>query len=411
MPSKKFKHEIYWKQRFENLNESLLDLGAEYLDDLTREYDIALTNLRRGIISFYERFADENEISLAESRQILNAGELEEFKWTVQEYIRKGQENAVDQKWLKQLENASTRIRLRRLEALDIQIRQEMEIIAAKRASGLSGLADEVIKEGYYKSIYEIQRGFGISDGFNVLDTKAVDRIAAKPWAPDGKSFSDRIWEDKERLTAELKKELTQSFVRGDSPDQAIKNITRKMQVAKSNAGRLVMTESAYFASISRQRGFEQLGVERYIIVATLDLRTSEICQEMDSQIFDMEDYEPGVTANPFHPWCRTTTAPFMEGFTPQRYMRDPETGKGEEVDSMTYEEWYKDYVVARYGEERAELMRKMLKNKAYDLGLYQRYSKRLRADLPVQNFKEFQELKYYKPDEWEVLKKLYRES
>ena len=49
-----------------------------------------------------------NGVSMAEARKLLNNKELEEFRWDVDDYIRYGQENAVNQQWMKQLENASS---------------------------------------------------------------------------------------------------------------------------------------------------------------------------------------------------------------------------------------------------------------------------------------------------------------
>ncbi|EQH66528.1 phage head morphogenesis, SPP1 gp7 family domain protein [Clostridioides difficile DA00273] len=72
------------------------------------------------------------------------------------------------------------------------------------------------------------------------------------------------------------------------------------------------MTESAFFASASRKDCFNDLDVEKYEIIATLDLRTSNICRELDGKVFDMKDYQVGITAPPFHCRCRTTTAPFL---------------------------------------------------------------------------------------------------
>lgn len=42
---------------------------------------------------------------------------------------------------------------------------------------------------------------------------------------------------------------------------------------------------------------FNDLGVEKYVIVATFDDRTADICQELDGQVFDMKDYEVGSTS------------------------------------------------------------------------------------------------------------------
>ncbi|MDD4164931.1 MAG: minor capsid protein [Eubacteriales bacterium] len=62
----------------------------------------------------------------------------------------------------------------------------------------------------------------------------------------------------------------------------------------QGQAGRLVMTESTYFSSQSQKDAFNSLDVEKFEIVATLDSRTSAICQDLDGQVFDMKDFEPG---------------------------------------------------------------------------------------------------------------------
>jgi len=44
-----------------------------------------------------------------------------------------------------------------------------------------------------------------------------------------------------------------------------------------------------------------------------IDNKTSEICQQMDGKHFKMSDFQAGVTAPPFHPWCRTTTVLYFD--------------------------------------------------------------------------------------------------
>lgn len=400
----------YWQKRFENLTDSLLKIGENEYRQLVDEYEKAMLKIQRNIEVFYQRFAEHNKISYADAKKILDKRELKEFQWTVEEYIEKGLENALDQRWMNELENASIRIHMSRLESLQYQIRQQVELITAKRLASMAKVAEEIINEGYYKSIYEIQKGFGVSDYFNVLDKKTVKSIVSKPWTPDGKDFSERIWADRDLLVNQLERELTYSFIRGDSPDEAINNIARVMNASKKNAGRLVMTESAYFAGASRVRAYKELGVEQYQISATLDLKTSKICQEMDRKIFKISEYQPGVTANPFHPWCRTSTIPYFEDNTTNRLARDPLTGKRESVSgNLSYKDWYQKNVVERYGQNEADAMRKKLENESSDFEQYQRYKKALGDDVPFKTFAEFQELKYNKVDEWEKLKREYR--
>ena len=59
--------------------------------------------------------------------------------------------------------------------------------------------------------------------------------------------------------------------------------------------------------------------------------RQSEICRSLDGQVFPMKDYEAGVTAPPFHVYCRSTTVPHFDenfGQIGERAARDEETGK-----------------------------------------------------------------------------------
>lgn len=115
------------------------------------------------------------------------------------------------------------------------------------------------------------------------------------------------------------------------------------MNVSKANAGRLVMTESAYFSSAAQRECFKELDVERYEIVATLDGHISDICQEMDGKVFKMSKYEEQITAPPFHVNCRSCTAPYFDDeFTKgeQRATRDEDGNTYYVPDDITYKEW-----------------------------------------------------------------------
>ena len=198
----------------------------------------------------------------------------------------------------------------------------------------------------YYHAAYEIQKGIGLGSSVYSLDTNKVNQIIHKPWAVDGKNFSERIWEDKNKLINTLHNELTQSFIRGSSPYQIVSDIAKEFDVKKSVAGRLVMTESAAYAAKAQENCYKDLGIDQYEIVATLDTHTSPICQEMDGKVFSIKEYEVGVTANPFHPNCRTVTAPYFADDTKSmRVMRNKE-GKIEYVPAdMKYKEWFNKYV------------------------------------------------------------------
>lgn len=317
----------YWSKRFELLTESLFYKGESYYEDLEREYNKAISSIQRDIRDFYGRYGED--ITFADTKKLLTPREIREFKDNIGSYI-----------------DMEDRQKVSRLHSLQYQIQQQVDMVSAIRLKSLTKLSEEIVKEGYYRSIYEIQKGFGIGDTFNIIDTKLVESIISKPWAPDGSNFSKRIWRDRDVLMDQLQTELAQSFIRGDGPDNAIRNISKKMEVSKRAAGRLIMTESAFFANEARARAFKELGVEEYQFMATLDMRTSDICQDMDLRIFKLSEREIGVNWSPLHVLCRSTQAPYFKDNVIERWARDPSTGKGYKVPgNMNYKDWHKKYV------------------------------------------------------------------
>ena len=337
--------EEYWSGRMDALNEAQLGKGDAYVRKMEIEYAKANASIQKDIDVFYQRFAKNNEISLAEARQVLKAGELKEFKWTVEDYIKAGRENAVDQRWMKELENASIRVRMTRLEALQMQMRQHVEVLTGKRQAGAKELMGDIYKDGYYHSIFELQKGTGLGATFSKLDKRQIEAVISKPWAADGSNFSARIWKDRDKLVHELQTVLTQGMIRGDTPDKMINALSDRMGVSRSAAARIIQTESAYFAGQSRMDAYKELGVEQYKFTATLDKRTSSICRHMDGEVFAVSEAEVGVNYPPLHAYCRSTTIPHYEDNVQERVARD-EDGKNQAVPGdMTYEQWEKEYV------------------------------------------------------------------
>lgn len=342
------KNSEYWKLRFEQFEQAQNKRGTAAVAEIERQYREAQKQLEGQIARWYQRFADNNEITLAESRKYLKGTDLKEFKWDVQDYIKYGQDNALMGNWMKELENASAKYHISKLEALKIQIQQSLEVMFSKQFGTAAGAMGDIYKSGYYHTAYEIQKGFNIGWDIAGLNRPQIEKVLAKPWAADGKNFSERIWGNKEKLISEVHSELTRNIMLGADPQKAIDSLAKKMNTSKYNAGRLVMTEEAYFSTAAQKDCFEELGVEQYEIVATLDSHTSDICQSLDGKHFPMKDFQAGVTAPPFHVNCRSTTVPYFDenfGDIGERAARDKD-GKTYYVPSdMKYSEWKAKFV------------------------------------------------------------------
>lgn len=343
------KNSEYWKLRFEQLEQAQNGQGAAAFAEIEKQYKEAQKQIEGQIARWYQRFADNNGITLAQARQYLKGAALKEFQWDVQDYIKYGQDNALMGGWMKELENASAKYHISKLEALKIQTQHSLEVMFSKQMGTVTGTMGDIFESGYYHTAYELQKGFNIGWDIAGLDQSQIEKVLSKPWAVDGKNFSERIWTNKEKLISELHGELTQNIMLGADPQKAIDSLAKKMNTSKQNAGRLIMTEEAYFSSAAQRDCFNELDVEQYEIVATLDSHTSDICRSLDGKHFPMKDFQAGVTAPPFHVYCRSTTVPYFDedfGDIGERAARDEETGKTYYIpDDMNYEEWKQAFV------------------------------------------------------------------
>lgn len=337
----------YWKQRFTQLEAAQNRKGATAYLEMEKQYKAAQNELEAQIARWYQRFADSNGISLAQAKQWLKGQDLAEFKWDVKEYIKYGKENAINGAWMQELENASSKFHISRLEALQIQTQNSLETMFAQQMGTMKKALSDVYASGYYHTAYTVQQGFGLGWDIAGLDQAQIEKVLSKPWAVDGYNFSTRIWNSKTKLIGEVHNELSKNLLTGADPQKAIDSLAKKMGTSKSNAGRLVMTEQAYFSSAAQKDCFNDLDVEEYEIVATLDSHTSDICRSLDGKVFKMSDYKPGVTAPPFHVYCRSTTAPhFKENFDAGGRAARGADGRTYYVpDDVTYSEWKKAFV------------------------------------------------------------------
>lgn len=297
----------YWAKRFRQLEEAEHDKSSQYIyENVEKQFTLAIKELEKEITAWIQRFAEDNALSMAEARKRLTT---------------------------KELRNASDRVHVTRLDSLKIQMQQHLEALYGNQVDMLDKHLQETYADSYYHTAYEVAKGQEVAVQMNRLDNARLASVVSKPWVRDGKTFSDRLWRDKDTLNTVLQEQLSQAVIRGEPLGNITKNMRDRMSVATSSAARLVSTESAFFATAAQQKCFSFLGVKEYEFVATLDDRTSEICQDMDGKHFKLTDMKPGTNAPPMHCNCRSCIAPYFDDAKDSgRAARNLETGKTEIV-------------------------------------------------------------------------------
>lgn len=362
----------YRQKRGELTQARLMQKADNFADDMEKAYKAALESIEKDISVFFQRFAKNEGMTLAKANKLLKAEELERFKMTVEEYIQKGIENSVSEKWLKELESASDLYRISRLKALQTQINNQVEMLSAYKEQGLSKTLQEIFEEGYYRNIFDFQQFTGVGSAFAALDNKAINAALSKPWTYDGETFSERIWKDRDKLKYSLEKILTQGIIRGDSPDKTAKLISKETGTELRVARRLVLTESAAIAEMASLESYKELCVDEIEILVTLDEKTCGTCGPLDGGHFPRSESSIGINVPPFHPNCRCTTVPYFDDEFTADEQRAARVADGKTYyvpGNMTYEEWKRKYVDSRVltlDEERAIL--KYISSESYIL-------------------------------------------
>lgn len=393
----------YWERRKAKEMFEYMQSAEDTADDIAKLYQKASGYTSHEMDKIFERYKRKHHLTDAEAYRLLNTlkdkTSLDELKQALRAPGR-GQAAA---DILAELESPAFRARLERLQQLQNQIDLTMQQIYKQEKVRSTSHYVDLANEAYYRSIFDIQQRTGIGFSFAAVDHKAIDRVINSKWS--GANYSDRIWHNTRALAQDLKQELLINLVTGRTDKEVADIIANKYAQGASSARRLVRTESCNLANQMEMQSYEECGIETYIYVATLDLKTSTVCRRLDGKRFKVSEQQPGLNCPPMHPWCRSTTIcdiSVEELSQMQRKARNPVTGKNETVPaSMTYEQWYNKNVKGRLEAEQKETM---LKNRRTDQQQFDKYRAIYGKDMP-DSFDKFQDMKYNDSKRWDALK------
>ncbi|WP_242828725.1 minor capsid protein [Thermoclostridium stercorarium] len=343
----------YWEERQKRIYLAGEKKVNDYYKELKKAFEQAKKEIHSVINDFYIRYAKENKVSFAEAQRRLEKaeiGELEEFIAKVNQHM--GEYNL-------ELNNMSIKARITRYQALEKQIDAILQRLYAidYQYKGEETLK-EVYKDSYYRTWFNIDQYRGFHQEFAQINPRTIDELIRYPF--NGADFSSRIWKQKNHMLQQLTESITTMLVQGRNPQTLAEDFARKFKTKEYEAYRLLHTESSFIIEQGTLAAYKEDGVKKYQIVATLDMRTSDICRSEDGKIYDVDEATVGVNYPPYHPFCRTTTVPYYEDAeVGTRVARDPVTGRSYEVPAnMTYEQWYDFYIT---GETEKEFNEKIV--------------------------------------------------
>ena len=330
---------MYWNDRFLQTKEDGLSDALQEFKSLNSITQYALEKQLSQIQAFYQKYANTNGLSLQDAKKQLTDRELKAFKLTLKEYTKLAQQKNLSDKQIKLLDNASIRSRLSRIEALWVHTQQFAEEMAADINAEMTAFLSKQYQSSYYQAAYHTQSLMGNYQTFRQVPKKQILAAIQEPW--NALNYSERIWRQRDTLIIKLQQEITRSFIAQEASERTTERISQAFNTQTSNVRRLVETETAYVQEKALINSFTELNVKQYQILATLDKHTSSTCRHLDKKVVNVSDCKLGVTAPPFHPYCRSTMIPYVP--LNSRASR-PDT-KTEYIPDTTYQEWEDKYL------------------------------------------------------------------
>lgn len=236
-----------------------------------------------------------------------------------------------------------------RLNRLLKQINDILDSLYGKQdKKGLQGIQEDIFSflnesyiENYNKTAFDLFKGLGVGYTFARINEDLISRTIRSKWIGD--NFSDRLYTHKKRLISVLRQELSNQFILGKSYRETASIVSKKVDTSYKNAVRLVRTESTRIMNESSVESYKKLDLtEKYEYLATLDNRTSAICQQLDGKVFNVKDAQVGVNLPSMHPNCYDKET---EVYTDKGWVKFSELDKTERMLSLNPETKEAEYI------------------------------------------------------------------
>lgn len=197
---------------------------------------------------------------------------------------------------------------LTRSRGLFEQIGEQIKALGQKEQITFRQGLSNIYTDQFLRQVYDLGKSITVKANFNRLNPALIQKTLDYPWS--GAMFSDRLWQDKERLGRNLRVGLTQSMILGEGIPQITDRINKGIDTARYNAERVARTETKRVTYCAHDDVYKDTGVEelRYRCANGGDSRTCQYCRADNGKVFKRGE-EPTL---PRHPNCRCVYIPVV---------------------------------------------------------------------------------------------------
>jgi len=285
----------YWQKRFEEVAKRSNSKGDAYNKDLVKLFNDTTKEMDTHIQGFYAKYGKVKESptfkTLSDGTKVIS-GTAKKLVVPIEEANR-------------------PLLKGTRLSKLKAQLYSILKNMADNQHDVMKEALTTTAEESYYSTIYELYKGVGVGQSFNLLTKQQVYSLIRNE--VNGQAFSTRVWTNRDKLANTVNQTLKAGIVQGLSNREMSKRIAKDMYSGLNVAHRLLRTEITNSSNQASLLGYERSGiVKEYEYLATMDDRTSAVCADLDAEVFKTKDATTGLNFPPMHVNCRSTTVPYF---------------------------------------------------------------------------------------------------
>lgn len=183
------------------------------------------------------------------------------------------------------------------------QLRAELQKMGDKETVLLAEQFEKTFQNVYNSLALPSQKQF------SQMSKENVKQMISQIWCADGKSWSQRVWNDTERLQQSLNDRLIDCVITGKKTTQLNKFLQEEFNVSYNRADTIIRTEIAHIQTQAARQRYKDYGIREVEIYADTDNRTCPICSQLDGKRYGVDDALP----IPAHPRCRCCVVPVVE--------------------------------------------------------------------------------------------------
>lgn len=287
----------YWQKRQDQLNSSLEKDEATLKKRLLKAYEREAAKLDKEIAAYYQKYGRDNVIEYARLFEQLSVDDIKLLIERMDDFAKKYPQYA------DLMPVRESVYKLNRLEGLkESVLLHQYEIGAITNAQ-----LQEHLSKLYFTNSKAAAKAVGLTENESI-----IKNFVNTAWT-GSKDYSQRIWQNADKLAEYLNNDIAQGFARGDSYERLTQQVrSRFINVSKNDAYRLIYTEGTYVMNEAQARIFEQY-FEEYEYLTAGDGKVCSVCSALSGRRFKFSQRQQGANFPPMHPWCRCHFNPVVD--------------------------------------------------------------------------------------------------